>query len=213
MTTSPHRQPNDDTHTPAEAVARLTDTVRRLGAGADGPELLLALSMLRELRDRLAGWEPALVGEARRLGVTWAEIAPAVGVASRQAAERRYLRLNPRGDGDPTTAEQRVAATRHQRSADRAVAGWARANAAPLRQLAGQITALADRDDLDPQVRASIMPIHAVLGADDAAQLLEPLEQAEPHLRGDYPRLADQISELGRTTTRIREDDRDRRNP
>ncbi len=37
-----------------------------------------------------------------------------------------------------------MTATRDRRAADRTVTAWARANAATLRQLAGQITALPD---------------------------------------------------------------------
>ncbi|WP_130445308.1 hypothetical protein [Kribbella rubisoli] len=47
------------------------------------------------MREWLAAWEPLLIGAAREQGVSWAELAPALGVASRQAAERRHLRLNP----------------------------------------------------------------------------------------------------------------------
>ena len=47
------------------------------------------------VQDRPAAWEPMLIGAARDRGVSWAAIAPVLGVASRQAAERRHLRLNP----------------------------------------------------------------------------------------------------------------------
>ncbi|MFE4825176.1 type III effector protein, partial [Streptomyces sp. NPDC056704] len=42
-----------------------------------------------------------------------------LGVASRQAAERRYLRVRPGTPG--TTGEQRVQATRNRRAADRTI--------------------------------------------------------------------------------------------
>src|SRR4051812_35323447 len=105
-------------------------------------QALAALLLLRELRDQLAGWEPWLIEAAREAGASWAELAHPLGVASRQAAERRYLRVRPGAPG--VTGEQRVQATRDRRAADRSVADWARAHAADLRQLAGQITALTD---------------------------------------------------------------------
>ncbi|MFE7113370.1 hypothetical protein ACFU98_45010 [Streptomyces sp. NPDC057575] len=59
-----------------------------------------------------------------------------------QDVRRRYLRGRPGPAG--TTGEQRVTATRQARAAERTTAAWARANAAGLRRLAGQITALSD---------------------------------------------------------------------
>ncbi|WP_043176306.1 hypothetical protein [Streptomyces sp. NRRL B-24484] len=62
----------------------------------EGPEqALAALLLLRELRTQLAGWEAGLVETAREAGATWADLARPMGVASRQAAENRYLRLKP----------------------------------------------------------------------------------------------------------------------
>jgi hypothetical protein len=208
-------------------------------AGVDGPDLLAAIGALRRLRDQLTGWEPELIGAARGLGITWADLAPALGLASRQAAERRYLRLNPNTDEQPaTTGEQRVQATRTQRSGDRAVAGWARDNAAILRQLAGQITALTDLADparrpgrtnsadtgdatasghvgiprVAPAARAHLARVHHALGGNDAADLLAPLSAAEPTLRTTHPGLADQITALNQAAEQVRADAHNQRN-
>jgi len=54
------------------------------------------LSDLRAIpaaRARLDADELALIDNARRAGATWADIAAALGLASRQAAEQRRLRL------------------------------------------------------------------------------------------------------------------------
>jgi len=54
------------------------------------------LSDLRAIpaaRARLDAAELALIDQARRDGVTWADIAEALGLTSRQAAEQRRLRL------------------------------------------------------------------------------------------------------------------------
>src|SRR5262245_48264315 len=66
----------------------------------DGPQLLIALTELRRLRDQLARWEPTLIAAARDQGVTWTDLAPALGVSSRQAAEARYLGLKRDDNND-----------------------------------------------------------------------------------------------------------------
>lgn len=48
--------------------------------------------MLREVREELAGWESGLIETARGEGASWADLAGPLGVASLQAAERRYPR-------------------------------------------------------------------------------------------------------------------------
>ncbi|HEY8980635.1 MAG TPA: type III effector protein, partial [Streptomyces sp.] len=65
-------------------------------APAPGPEQALAsLLLLRRVREQLAGWETGLIETARDAGASWADLAHPLGVASRQAAERRYLRGRP----------------------------------------------------------------------------------------------------------------------
>lgn len=174
-------------------------------------QVLVALSLLRELRSEIAGWEPQLIEAARTLGASWADLAPALGVASRQAAERRYLRLRPTPDGAPGTGDQRVAAERDRRAGDRAVAGWARQNAAGLRQLAGQIGALTD---LGAGAEPDLAALRGALGRDDAADLLEPLVDTHGHLRSEHPALADQVGAVGRSVAEIRAaSDRSRHSP
>ncbi|HWO66036.1 MAG TPA: hypothetical protein VNO31_38990 [Umezawaea sp.] len=161
-------------------------------------QVLAALTLIRELRAELADWEPRLIAAARDLGTSWADLAPALGVASRQAAERRYLRLRT-SDIAGSTGEQRVQAERDRRAGDRAVSQWARDNSATLRTLAGQI------GELDPTV-------HRALAQDDAAALLGPLAGAQDHLRTTHPALADRIGTVGEHTDRIRRDTQDQRN-
>lgn len=122
------------------------------------------------MREQLAGGETGLIEIARDAGASWSGLAGPLGVDSRQAAERRYLRGRPGAVG--STGEQRVTATRQARAAERATASWARANAAELRRLAGQITALAY---LMPEARSAQAALHAALGAADAADLIAPL--------------------------------------
>ncbi|MFE5813010.1 type III effector protein [Streptomyces sp. NPDC056479] len=157
-----------------------------------GPEQALAsLMLLRQVREQLAGWETGLIETARDAGASWADLAHPLGVASRQAAERRYLRGRPGPAG--STGEQRVTATRQARAADRTTATWARRNAADLRRLAGQITALAD---LPPAARRPLNQLHAALAHDDPAELIRPLNATRPHLTTTHPDLAAQLDTL-----------------
>ena len=177
------------------------------GAGASPDELLEALVRLRGLRERLAEWEPQLIEAARDAGVSWAQLAPALGVASRQAAERRYLRLNPNASDPGLNREQRIQAARDERAGDRAVAVWARDNAADLRRLAGQVAAL---DGLDIQAQASVDAVHDALASDDSAALLAPLAAAGRQLSKDHPRLAHRIADIGSRSDEARRSGRDR---
>lgn len=171
----------------------------------DAGQALAALVLLRELREELAGWEPALIEAAREAGVGWAELAGPLGVASRQAAERRYLRVRPGLPG--TTGEQRVQATRNRRAADRTVTTWARGNAADLRQLAGQITALTD---LPTRAGAPLAALAEALAHNDATDLIDPLAATRAHLRTGHADLADRIDTITRHTDGLRHDHGDR---
>ncbi|KAB1978866.1 type III effector protein [Streptomyces triticiradicis] len=159
--------------------------------GPGSEQALASLMLLRQVREQLAGWETGLIETAREAGASWADLAHPLGVASRQAAERRYLRGRPGPVG--TTGEQRVRATRERRAAERTTAAWARRNAADLRRIAGQITALTDLPG------AALLPLgelHAALAHDDPAELIRPLKDARPHLTTTHPDLAAQLDTL-----------------
>jgi hypothetical protein len=166
-------------------------------APATSEQALAALLLLRELRDQLARWESGLIEAARAAGTSWADLARPLGVASRQAAERRYLRVRPGNPG--TTGEQRVQATRNDRAADRTITAWARDNAANLRQLAGQITALTD---LPAYART---PLADALADNDPAHLIAPLANIQIHLKAHHPDLADLVDTLTRHTDQLRQ--------
>ncbi|MFG2591243.1 type III effector protein [Streptomyces sp. NBC_01166] len=173
------------------------------GGQANSEQAVAALLLLRELRDQLAGWEPGLIEAARAAGASWADLAHPLGVASRQAAERRYLRVRPGAPG--TTGEQRVQATRNHRAADRTVTTWARENAADLRQLAGQITALTDLPG------TSTARLAAALADNEAVSLIAPLTDTRQHLTADHPDLAARVDTVTRRTDRLRQDSDGRR--
>ncbi len=173
------------------------DTVRDTAAApGDATQVLAALRTLRRLRDELSGWEPQLIEAARDLGTSWADLAPVLGVASRQAAERRYLRV--RQTGESGTGDERVQAERDRRAGDKAVAAWARQNASVLRMLAAQV---------GPHHPA----VQEALGGEDAAGLLGPLAEAGPALRSGHPGLADRIAEIGSQADQLRTDAQQRR--
>ncbi|MGW4697413.1 type III effector protein [Kitasatospora cineracea] len=203
----------------AAALAAIDDAVRTAQNPApqpptgpdaqEGPEqALAALVLLRELRGQLAGWEAGLVETAREAGATWADLAHPMGVASRQAAENRYLRLKPATGGRAQTATgaERVKAVRDRRAADRSVTAWARDHAAELRVLAAQITTAA----LAPDARPAQAALTAALGATEPADLIEPLAAIRPHLGTGQSDLATRLDTLTHHTTRLR-DDSDRR--
>src|SRR3954447_13069890 len=192
-----------DASDPAGALRRIHEAVEAARAGAAGQDRLLsALAGLRVLREELARWEPELITAARAAGGRWGALAPALGVASRQAAERRYLRLQPSNTGEKT-GEARVDAERDRRAGDRAVADWARRNSVILRQLAGRVSAL---DGLGPAAQESADRLGAALGDDDPATLLPPLAAARPHLTDAHSGLAEQLGEISEQTDRLRRD-------
>jgi hypothetical protein len=191
---------------PAETLAAIA-AVRDRIPGATDAQLLAALARLRELRAELENWEPELIDAARTAGVSWAQLAPAVGVASRQAAERRYLRLRSSGTKE-STAEGRVRAVRERRAGERAVAGWAREHASQLRQLAGQVSAAAGLSRTGQQHADRV---HDALGTDNPADLLEPLHNAGPHLGENNADLTRRITDLAAQTDRARADARAKR--
>jgi hypothetical protein len=170
-------------------------------------DLLAALTVLRHLRGELASWEPQLITIARNQGLSWVNLAPALGVTSRQAAERRYLRLQPSATGEHT-GEARVQAERDKRAGDRAVAAWARANSAALRELAGQLSAL---DGLTGQARQHVDLIQQALGDNDPATLLSPLTDTQSHLKASHPGLAERIRSVAERTAQVRRETHDRR--
>nr|WP_084467691.1 HSP18 transcriptional regulator [Actinokineospora inagensis] len=175
----------------------LTDTRARSATPAD---LVAALTVLRRLREELADWEPALITAARAQNVSWAALAPALGVTSRQAAERRYLRLRPSDTGE-RTGEQRVRAQRDKRTGDRAVAAWARDNAAVPRQLAGQVSALPG---LPRRAQHQANLVGQALADNDPTTLLSPLADTHTHLTANHAGLAAQIQAITDQATQIR---------
>jgi hypothetical protein len=187
----------------AAVLAATADKVRQgAPAAVSATELLDALVLLRRAQRELADMEPALIAAARAAGVSWQTLAPALGVASRQAAERRYLRSSADPTDEPgATRDARVQAERDRRAGDRAVTRWANDNTADLRRLAGQVTALTDLGDA---AAGPLARLHAALGEKDASALPALLAATQAHLH-QHQGLTDQIDTVTAHTDQIRE--------
>ncbi|MFG1607290.1 hypothetical protein [Actinoplanes sp. NPDC049265] len=179
------------------------------GAGVTSADVLEALVVLRGAQAGLAALEPSLVAAARSAGVSWQELAPALGVGSRQAAERRFLRSRAGADHRPTGERQddRVRAERDRRAGQRAVDQWANDHTAHLRRLAGQVTALTD---LDESASPDVHRLQSALGATDATDLPTLLAETIRHLSA-HPDLATRIDEIAADTARVRRETQARR--
>lgn len=191
------------------AATRIAATVRAAGAAPDATgstgvtagDLLDALTLLHWVQGELTVIEPALIAAARQAGASWQTLAPVLGVASRQAAERRYLRLVPAAtDAGGSTGDGRVRAERDRRAGHRAVAQWANDHTADLRRLAGQITGLADLDD---DAATPIDRLHRALADIDASALPSLLADVQRHLH-HHPDLADQVDSVTARSEQVR---------
>ena len=196
-----NRQSADpDTLGAAGATVAAAMTAVADGTAISITDLLTALEQLHWIQAELTAAEPALISAAREAGVSWQALAPVLGVASRQAAERRYLRLAPPTEPGAATRDGRVRAERDRRAGQRAVTRWANDNTADLRRLAGQITAL---DDLDDAATAPVRRLHDALAAPDASTLPALLADTRQHLDG-HPELAGQIGSITAHTEQLK---------
>ncbi|MFE2095142.1 hypothetical protein [Streptomyces sp. NPDC059460] len=112
-------------------------------------DLLASLLVIRALREKLLEDERRYIAAARRKKVTWARLADALELRSRQAAERRYLQLRTDIDelnGSALTQQERIECARDQRDrlAERA---WAVNNASEIRELAERLLNVPDLQD------------------------------------------------------------------
>jgi hypothetical protein len=107
-------------------------------------DLLAALLVLRKLRDDFTVAEGYLIEAARKREVTWARLAPALEVKSRQAAERRFQQLcgNALASHPGRTQRERVDNERDRRAEARAEQQWITEHADQVRRLAEQLAAV-----------------------------------------------------------------------
>ncbi|MCZ1012170.1 hypothetical protein [Streptomyces lydicus] len=109
-------------------------------------DLLAALLVIRSLRDKLQLDEGRIIGAARTKSVTWARVATALEMRTRQSAERRYLQLRTDLDdtyGDRLSQADRVDYYRSQRDR-RAEVLWADQHQDEIVALARRLLAIPD---------------------------------------------------------------------
>jgi hypothetical protein len=142
----------------------VTDAIGR--TPPERQEVLAALAFVPQLRSDLDGLERAAIDAARRAGASWSDVASALGLASRQAAEQRRLRLDaaaavytnrPRpaalAPGEPTlfgaqasqeSGVRDVARARRQRSGQRSVDKQAGTGVAEVRRAVADLAVALD---------------------------------------------------------------------
>ncbi|MGA4953773.1 hypothetical protein [Streptomyces lydicamycinicus] len=109
-------------------------------------DLLAALLVVRTLRDKLKLDEGRIIGAVRTKGVTWARVASALEMRTRQSAERRYLQLRTDLDdsyGDSLNQADRVDYYRSQRDL-RAEVLWADQHRQEIVALARRLLSVPD---------------------------------------------------------------------
>lgn len=127
--------------------------------------LVAALATVPGLRQDLDELEAALIDRARDSGVSWPDIATALGLRSRQAAEQRRLRLtSTQANRDPTSARRH---RRDQLAADSA----AGERVIRLREAVKHLVTWLDRDEFAdrPAVRLAHRTLRIALDSPPGA--------------------------------------------
>jgi hypothetical protein len=143
---------------------------------------LAALALVGRLRAELDRIERDLVGSARERGLTWREVAAALGLRSRQAAAQRWLRLRALDRG-PAAGRHRS----RQRSVDADLWPEVAALRAAVSTLYGRLARLADRaGPTHPAVTLALQTLSAAPDATPGA-LHDLARHAVRDLRGVPP--------------------------
>lgn len=129
-------------------------------------EIVAALRLIPALREELDEVERAVIDAARRSGASWTEVASALGLRSRQAAEQRRLRLGAGAGRDATEARQR---RQRQRSVDRAAGERAVALRAAVEELLTVLDREAAASSGPPAVGLARRTLRIALEADPGA--------------------------------------------
>ena len=188
----------------AAALDRLSTRAYLRDTGAlDEVDVLAALLVIRQLRDDFTEAEGHLIEAARARGVTWARLASALEVKSRQSAERRYLSLRGDESGHATTTRDRVHAARDHRAEAKARTRFLAEHADDIRALAERLAAVpglqqrADAAEADHQHRTPAAAVRRARGYQPPARVTWPGRLAAAIEAGD---LAEMFHHLWQAT-------------
>ncbi|MFY1671858.1 hypothetical protein ACN27G_18090 [Plantactinospora sp. WMMB334] len=188
------------------SAARMTAAPAGSGAvanvtGAAGPDRLDPVAALRLLGGLRAGLDEAerqLIEAARAERASWARIATALGLASRQAAEQRWVRLCGATTRDP--ARIRTDRRRQQIVDNNTGAGIGRLRVTVTTAFR-RLSTDPDRDGWHPRARLALTTLGMAAGADEpgalyalASKAVEDLEKVPPvQLTAALPEVLDQL--------------------
>ncbi|GAA3763034.1 hypothetical protein GCM10022225_56030 [Plantactinospora mayteni] len=181
----------------AASAARLDRLTQPSGTDPGQPEPLAALRLLGGLRAGLDEAERQLVEAARERRASWAQIATALGLASRQAAEQRWVRLSGAASRDPA----RVRSDRkRQQFVDNAYGVAITRLRAAVVAVHRQLGAEPDRDDWHPRARLARTTLGLAGSADPGAlyalaiQAVDDLDEVPAEqFRGALPDALDRL--------------------
>jgi len=167
-----------------------------LAALAESPpdrgHLAAALALVPRLREELDSIERALIDTARESGASWTDIASALGLRSRQAAEQRRLRLG--ASQAPRDPEQLREFRKRQQIVDERAGEHVVELRRAVRDLALAVDRIPDRERLGPLVVLARQTLEFALVADpgglvDLSRLIAADLQGIPDLEKGVERL------------------------
>lgn len=127
--------------------------------GVPADEVLAALAHVAEARENLDKRELRLITEARDLGVSWQRLADALGLATRQSAETRALRLDR---AVHTSSGRDVASQRLAKARDRAADAWCVQHEGRVRDLSERLFDTAGAWDMEAIGGTARVDLHAL---------------------------------------------------
>ncbi|HEX6497879.1 MAG TPA: hypothetical protein VF054_02485 [Micromonosporaceae bacterium] len=153
---------------------------------------LEALTQIMRVREDLDDLECAAIDAARRAGAGWAEVAAALGLRSRQAAEQRRVRLAARRTGRGTADRS---ARRRQQTVDAPVRSGITALRDAAVELATVIDGVPDWDQRAPSAALARDTLRIALDADPGA-LVDLLRHVVDDVSGAAVRDLPQVRDL-----------------
>lgn len=145
-------------------------------------DILAALAHMDQAREHLDTMELRLIKEARGRGVSWQRLAEAQGLATRQSAETRALRLE-RG---AQLRGRDVASQRLEKARDRAADAWCHEHEHRVREVSERLFDTSSGWDLESIGGTARVDLHAIgeLLASDGSPvaLVQRLESVRYHL-------------------------------